>query len=128
MRISVYAKGDREASPVVEGEPSAIVAMLRRWGSVDRYEVYYSTSEEYEDARTFMVRHGHASAKTAITPEPVSPEQKMRDEDLSDPYIHARNEMVIQYVKRALRLVNEPNYDSELLAKNTAHQIIRLFY
>ena len=58
----------------------------------------------------------------------LPPEKRMQREDLFDAKIHARNHMVFQYVGRALRVANEPHYDFELVAKNTAHDIIQLFY
>lgn len=55
-------------------------------------------------------------------------DRRLRMEDMTDPLIHARNEMVRQWVARAMRLSKDPDYDPEFLAGNTAYQIIRLFY
>lgn len=58
----------------------------------------------------------------------LTPEHRMREEDLTDPAIHARNETVVQWVSRAMRLAQDPEYDHQLLARGTAFEIIRLFY
>jgi hypothetical protein len=121
--IRLLRKGDRSAPAVAEGSAEDIAQLLVMWGTADHYEVHDGV--KYKDAREFVVRLG-GPAKPAT--EGLSPEQKMYHEDLHDPLIHARNEMVRQWIARALRLVNEPHYDPDLLAGNTAHEVIRLFY
>lgn len=58
----------------------------------------------------------------------MTPEQKMQEEDLMDPHIHARNHMVLHHIKRAIRMAQDPNRDPERLALVTQFEIIRLFY
>jgi len=93
------------------------------WGTADLYEVYDGV--KYENAREFVVRMGGSVRPSDGS---MTPEEKMRHEDLMDPIVHARNETVRQWVSRAIRLARDPDYDPEYLAKNTAYEIIRLFY
>lgn len=124
MYVYVLRKDQRDSSPVAEGHPEEIAKLLAIWGTADLYEIYDGVSK-YEDAREFVVKMGGTVRPSDGS---MTPEEKMRHEDLMDPFVHARNEMVHQWIARALRLVNEPNYVPELLAKNTAHEVIRLFY
>ena len=112
--IYVVRKDDRSGSmgAIAQGTEEEVRKMLRTWKDLNRYEVFDGAG--YESAFEFA--------------RDQTPEEKMWYEDLHNPLIHARNEMVYQHIRRALRLVNEPNYDPELLAKNTAQEIIRLFY
>jgi hypothetical protein len=121
MRVKVYSKGQRD-SLVADGEAADVVMVLTMWGTADLYEIY--DGEKYEDAREFIVRMG-GSVRAADGS--MTPEERMYHEDLMDPIVHARNEMVVQWVARAIRLSHKPNYVPDLLAKNTAHEIIRLF-
>lgn len=122
MPIKLFLKGRRD-SPVAEGEATDVVQLLARWGTANLYEVH--DGEKYEDARVFVVNMG---GPVRPADGSMEPEEKMRHEDLFDPLVHARNELVIQWVARAIRLSHQPDYVPELLAKNTAHEIIRLFY
>jgi hypothetical protein len=110
------------------------------WWLLDRkdlgvLEVCNQTTGAYVSAAAFIVTHttivepkGTTDRYARVEPALDSPESKMMHESMTDPHVHARNTLVLQLVMRAMRLVNEPNYDPELLAKNTTHEIIRLFY
>jgi hypothetical protein len=124
MDVYLLRKGDRYSAPVAQGPVEDIAKLLTLWGTADQYEIYDGASK-YEDAREFIVR---ILGPVKLATEGMSAEQKIYHEDLHDPIIHARNEMVVQWIARAIRLSNEENYLPDLLAKNTAHEIIRLFY
>ena len=124
MHVFLLRKGDRDSAPVFQGDEAHVAKHLAIWGAADLYEVYDGTSK-YEDAREFLVRMGGAVRPADGS---MTPEEKIRHENLMDPRIHMRNYTVQQWVARAIRLASEPNYDPELLVKNTSHEIIRLFY
>ena len=123
MQVRVFRRGQRNSPPVAEGDDKDIVQLLVMWGTADLYEVYDGV--KYENAREFVVRMGGSVRPSDGS---MTPEEKMRHEDLMDPIVHARNETVRQWVSRAIRLARDPDYDPEYLAKNTAYEIIRLFY
>lgn len=123
MRVQVFIKGQRDSSPVLEGDPVDVSATLIINGTADLYEVY--DGSQYTDAREFVVSMGGSLRPLG---DPLSAQEKMRYEDLTDPVIHARNELVVRWIAMAIRLSQQPNYQPDLVAKNTAHEIIRLFY
>ncbi len=123
MVVQLYRKGHRSGDPVAEGDAYGIFSLLAMWGTADLYEVY--NGEEYLDARKFAERFGgHLQPADGFK----TPEERMYFEGLNDPNIHARNEMVRRHIAEAIRLSQEPNYMPDQVAKNTAHDIIMLFY
>jgi hypothetical protein len=124
MNVKVFRKNETQRHfPLAEGEAVDIAKLLVMWGTVNLYDVY--DGKKSIDAREFVT-----ALVGSVLPAESSetPEEKMRREDSFDPYIHARNVTVEQWIARAIRLSNEPNYVPYLLAKNTAYEIIRLFY
>lgn len=124
-KFIAFYKNDSEQSPLNSGDRVEICSWLLcrsdRW---DMYVLNKDTNSR-QDAEDFI--RNNEPAKPATT-EGMPPEARMTYENLHDPFIHARNEMVIQHVKRAIRLSSDQDLDPEFLAKNTAHEIIRLFY
>jgi len=115
---------ERKRPPVFEGDRVETLVWLKdRATDNGTLQVYDKDLREYFDTAVWLKQHGIVAAPTTM-----SPDERMLYEELHDPFVHARNHMVHQYIARALRVVNEPHYDAELLAKNTAHDVIRLFY
>lgn len=124
MQVKLFRKDEAQRHfPAAEGEASDIVQLLAFWGTVDLYVVY--DGEKYVDARVFAVELG-GSVRPAESSE--TPDEKMRREDLMDPIIHARNHTIEQIIRRSIESSHWPHYDPELLARNAAHDVIRLFY
>jgi hypothetical protein len=124
LNVKVFRKNETQRHfPLAEGEAVDIAKLLVMWGTVNLYDVY--DGKKSIDAREFVT-----ALVGSVRPADgsMTPEEKMRHEDLFDPYIHARNVTVEQWIARAIRLSHEPNYVPDLLAKNTAYEIIRLFY
>jgi hypothetical protein len=125
----------KEETPPEQEDPFVHLILKEDGHEVlEEYEddVFRWLTEVGQNISRFEVRNGNTRMPA---PEFVSkkldllgPAEKMHYEELHDPLVHARNEMVRQWIARALRLVNEPHYVPELLAKNTAEEIIRLFY
>lgn len=60
----------------------------------------------------------------------MTPEEKMRYENLMDPVVHARNHMVLQLVMQAMRIQRDARRgdNTESVAQETSEEIIKLFY
>lgn len=119
--FAVVFKNDpnRSRPPVFEGGKEETLAWLNdRAIENGTLQVYDKDLREYFDVPVWLQKH-----EVVMTPE-----QRMNHENLTDPLVHARNEMVRQHVRRAIRLANESNYDSAYLEETIAYEIIRLFY
>lgn len=115
----ITRKGDRMAPAEYEGDLHDALEWLRAYKlKISVFEICHKDTGQYMDADAFV----------ALNTPGETPEEKMLREDMTDPHIHARNEIIYQHILRAMRLVNEPHYVPELLAKNTTHEIVRLFY
>jgi hypothetical protein len=115
--VRLVLKDSSDDHQVLEGDEDSVFRWLTEIGqNISRFDVVFE--EERMSAPEFVTK------KLDL----LGPAGKMHYEELHDPLVHARNEMVRQWIARALRLVNEPHYVPELLAKNTAEEIIRLFY
>jgi hypothetical protein len=117
-------KGNRGAPAVAEGNAEQIVQLLTMWATEDLYEVWDGV--EYEDAREFV-----AKMRSSVRPagDSMTPDEKMRHENLFDSVIRGRNHTIELIIKRVIENSHrQPHYDSETMAKNAAHDIIRLFY
>jgi len=117
--FAVINRGEDEVSSPFEGSEDEVLTWLRKHSWVGSYEVYSRVDKTYTNASDFLLKR---ETKT------MTSEEKMRHEDLMDPVVHARNEMVRQWVARAIRQSKEPNCIPEFLVNDTAYEIIRLFY
>lgn len=127
--VFVVPKGRHDSSPVVEGEELDVAKLVLLWGpeALDKYDIIYAGKAPlYEDARTFTERV--VGPTLAASTEDIPADVKMAYEHNHNQFVHARNEMIRQWIARAIRLGKDPNYDPHFLAQNTAHEIIRLFY
>lgn len=129
--FKVTYKNNREQQAVFEGPILKVLEwLLNNAAMAWDLEVWNGATKSYVDAEDFV--RAHAIPNQSRSPEIGAfvgdSDRQMSFEHMTDSLVRARNEMVRQYVARAMRLVNEPGYDSEILAMNTAHNIIRLFY
>lgn len=132
----VVYKRNRLMPAEFEGDTHDILEWLRAHRpEVWDLEVCNKTTGAYVDAGAFIMLHSKIvvpnpspGEEPTLAPMMGTIEEKMLRDDLMDPHAHERNVMVYQLIRQAMRLVNEPHYDAELLAKNTAHGIVRLFY
>ena len=117
--FAVIKRHDSKISAPFEGSKGEVLLWLQNQHWSGLYEVYNRADKTYSNARDFILK---------CQAETMSPEQKLRHEDLNDPVVRARNEMVRQLIERALRSANESDCDLEFLVGSTTYEIIRLFY
>lgn len=129
--FAVVFKNDPERSrpAVFQGDRKEVIEWLNE-RAIDNgtLQVYDKDQRKYFDTLIWLQMHGALQPAHPASTEGMSTDTKMQYEALHDPFVQARNEMIRQWIKRAIRLSGETDRDPQFLVNQTAHEIIRLFY
>lgn len=126
LQYAVVEKNNRDHK-LFEGDYSRTARWLLRYPAIDDLQIYDKLSNRWIEAEQFASLF-FTPAKPANPTEGMTPDEKLHYEDLHDPLIHARNHMILQYIRRCMIATVSTREMDEELAAITTREIIRLFY